>query len=47
MSNYINNKKNIYIDALYPYKNSNRSGKISHVGDDGIEMIRTRPKINK
>ena len=46
MSNY-KDKKNRYYDKLYSYNNSNKSGKISPVYHDEIEIIGTRPSLNK
>ena len=47
MFKYNDNNKNRYNDASYSYNNINQSGEISPVENYEIEIIATRPALNK
>ena len=47
MSNYNDNKNYIYNDASYHYNKSNQNGKKSPIEDDEIEIVGTRPVLDR
>ena len=47
MFNYNDNKNYIYNDASYHYNKSNQNGKKSPIEDDEIEIVGTRPVLDR